>query len=47
MNPGDDFFAYVNGKWLDTFEIPSDRTRYGSFTLLAEKSEQRVRKMID
>jgi len=47
MNPGDDFFAYVNGKWLDTFEIPSDRTRYGSFTLLAEKSEQRVRKIID
>ncbi|MBU2607357.1 MAG: M13 family peptidase [Alphaproteobacteria bacterium] len=47
VNPGDDFFAYVNGKWLDTFEIPSDRTRYGSFTLLAEKSEQRVRKIID
>ncbi|WP_373003580.1 M13 family metallopeptidase [Hyphomonas sp.] len=47
MNPGDDFYAYVNGKWLDTFEIPSDRTRYGSFTLLAEKSEQRVRKIID
>ena len=47
VNPGDDFFVYVNGKWLDTFEIPSDRTRYGSFTLLAEKSEQRVRKIID
>jgi putative endopeptidase len=47
VNPGDDFFAYVNGKWLDTFEIPSDRTRYGSFTLLAEKSEQRVRKIIE
>ena len=47
VNPGDDFFAHVNGKWLDTFEIPSDRTRYGSFTLLAEKSEQRVRKIIE
>ena len=47
VNPGDDFFAYVNGLWLDTFEIPSDRTRYSSFTLLAEKSEQRVRKIIE
>lgn len=47
IKPGDDFYAYVNGKWLDTFEIPADRTRYGAFTLLAEKSEQRVRKIID
>ena len=47
VKPGDDFFAHVNGAWLDTFEIPSDRTRYSSFTLLAEKSEQRVRKIID
>ena len=47
VNPGNDFFAYVNGIWLDSFEIPSDRTRYSSFTLLAEKSEQRVRKIIE
>lgn len=47
VKPGDDFYAYVNGKWLDTFEIPADRARYGAFTLLAEKSEQRVRKIID
>ena len=47
VKPGDDFYAYVNGKWLDTFEIPADRSRYGAFTLLAEKSEQRVRKIID
>ncbi len=46
IDPGDDFYAYANGKWLDTFEIPADRTRYGSFTLLAEKSEQRVRNII-
>ncbi|WP_439619842.1 M13 family metallopeptidase [Hyphomonas sp.] len=46
-HPGDDFFAHVNGIWLDSFEIPSDRTRYSSFTLLAEKSEQRVRKIIE
>jgi putative endopeptidase len=41
------FYAWTNGKWLDSFEIPSDRSRYGSFDLLAEKSEQRVRKIID
>ncbi len=47
VSPGDNFYAWANGKWLDTFVIPSDRSRYGSFDLLAEKSEQRVRKIID
>lgn len=47
VRPGDDFFKHVNGTWLDTFDMPADRSRYNSFTLLAEKSEQRVRNIID
>jgi len=47
VHPGDDFFRYVNGTWYDEFEMPADRTRYGSFTLLREKSEQRVKFIID
>ena len=47
VHPGDDFYNYVNGTWMRDFEIPADRTRYGSFTLLAEKSEQRVKFIIE
>jgi len=47
VKPGDNFYGFTNGKWLDSFVIPADRSRYGSFDLLAEKSEQRVRKIID
>ena len=47
VHPGDDFFRYVNGTWYDEFEMPSDRTRYGAFSLLREKSEQRVKFIID
>ncbi|GGB77146.1 M13 family metallopeptidase [Henriciella pelagia] len=47
VDPGDDFFQYANGAWYDEFEIPADRTSYSSFTLLREKSEQRVRFIID
>ncbi|MEL7482292.1 MAG: M13 family metallopeptidase [Pseudomonadota bacterium] len=47
VHPGDNFFAHVNGNWLDTFEIPADESRYGSFSLLREKSEQRVRNIIE
>ncbi|MEL7113459.1 MAG: M13 family metallopeptidase N-terminal domain-containing protein, partial [Pseudomonadota bacterium] len=46
-HPGDDFFRYVNGTWFDEFEMPADQTRYGSFSLLREKSEQRVKFIID
>ena len=45
--PGDDFFRYTNGKWLDTFELPADRSNYGSFNALGDRSDQRVRTIID
>jgi predicted metalloendopeptidase len=39
INPGDDFYRYVNGKWLATTTIPADKSRYGSFDVLRDKSE--------
>ncbi|WP_244243965.1 M13 family metallopeptidase [Marilutibacter alkalisoli] len=45
--PGADFFAYVNGNWAQTTEIPSDRSRYGAFDLLRELSEARVRQLVE
>ncbi|WP_299225198.1 M13 family metallopeptidase [uncultured Psychroserpens sp.] len=38
--PGDDFFRHVNGSWLDNNEIPSDRTRWGSFDELGKKTNE-------
>ncbi len=43
----DDLFRSVNGTWLDTTEIPSDRSNYGSFTVLADKSDERIKKLIE
>ena len=45
--PGDDFNRYVNGKWLDATEIPADKTRYGSFIVLDDLSQQRLRGILD
>jgi putative endopeptidase len=42
VKPGDDFFAYANGKWAARTEIPSDRTRFGNFDKLSVLSEARV-----
>ena len=47
VKPGDDFYTYANGAWVDSFIIPPDRSSYASFTKLAELSEQRVRDIIE
>jgi putative endopeptidase len=42
LDPGKDactdFGGYVNGKWLATNEIPGDRTSWGAFEMLNERS---------
>ncbi|TDF38212.1 M13 family peptidase [Alteromonadaceae bacterium M269] len=45
--PGDDFFRYAGGKWLSEFEIPSDRTTFGAFTILRQRTEERVKAIFD
>ena len=40
--PGADFFAYANGTWLRQTEIPADRSSYGGFGQIAEKTDQRL-----
>jgi len=35
---GDDFFGYANGEWVRNTEIPADRSSYGSFNVIAEKT---------
>ena len=47
VNPGDSFMRYANGAALDRMQIPSDRTSYGSFALLRELSDNRVKAMIE
>ena len=44
--PGDDFFRFANGRWLDTYELPADRSNYGSFSVLGDRSNERVRTII-
>ncbi|HIG20981.1 MAG TPA: M13 family peptidase [Henriciella marina] len=47
VRPGDNFFMHVSGNWFDEFELPADKTRYGAFDLLREKSEQQTRFIIE
>ena len=44
--PGANFFAYANGTWLRTNEIPSDRSSCGSWDVIKELVERRVADLI-
>ncbi|MFO7689848.1 MAG: M13-type metalloendopeptidase [Cryobacterium sp.] len=46
VRPQDDLFRHVNGAWIARTEIPADKARWGSFTLLAEEAEKAVRDII-
>ena len=47
IQPGDDFNAYVNGKWIAANEIPADRQRYGAFDMLREGATQDVKALVE
>ena len=47
VRPQDDFFRYVNGKWVDTTEIPPDQSSYGSFAILRTEAQAAVRAIIE
>lgn len=45
--PQDDFFRYVNGKWLDTVTIPADLARYASFNRLQDDNWTKLRALCE
>jgi putative endopeptidase len=47
VDPGNDFFTYINGSWIARTEIPADKSSYGIFTILYEKSEENVKAIIE
>jgi endothelin-converting enzyme/putative endopeptidase len=47
VDPGEDFFEFANGAWLDEAEIPGDRSNYGMFTKLAIEADDDVMAIID
>jgi putative endopeptidase len=47
VNPGDDFNRYASGTWMANTEIPADRTRWGAFDILRDKSDRDVRTIIE
>ena len=43
----DDFYQYVNGRWLDTTAIPADKGRFGSFDVIIDHAQEQLRGLIE
>ena len=47
VRPGDDFFRYANGAWLKNTPIPGDKTRWGSFDELRDRTNKSVHTLLE
>ncbi|WP_394390045.1 M13 family metallopeptidase [Shewanella woodyi] len=43
----DDFYYSVNGHWLANTPIPDDKSNYGAFSVLYERSQKALKQIID
>jgi putative endopeptidase len=47
VKPGDDFYRFANGDWINRTEIPPDRAIIDVFTKLADMSNKRTNDLIE
>src|SRR5215471_1586561 len=47
VKPGDDFYRYSIGRWLDSNQIPADRTSWSTFVVLADEAERQLRGIVE
>jgi putative endopeptidase len=43
----DDFYQYANGNWIKNTQIPSDRSRYGTFDIVRERNQNLLRDILE
>lgn len=46
VKPGDDFYAYANGGWMKTAEIPADRSSIGGFFIADQQTERQLIELV-
>jgi predicted metalloendopeptidase len=47
VRPQDDIYRYLNGKWLDEFQIPADKGIYVSFTEVDDRTQEQLHTIVD
>lgn len=46
VKPGNDWYRYVDGKWMQSTTIPADRSSVGGFTIASDQTEKNLAQLI-
>lgn len=46
VSPGDDFYRFANGSWLDSYKLEPDEMLYGAFVEVVYKTEDQVQALL-
>jgi putative endopeptidase len=47
VHPGDDFYGYVNGKWIENHPVPANKSSYSDTDIMDDKTKERVRMLVE
>jgi len=47
VDPGNNFYKFVNDGWVEDHPIPAEESRFGSFDLLGRKTKKKVRTILE
>ena len=47
INPGDDFYDYVNGNWIKNHPIPADKNSISAFDELADRNREEIKGIVE
>jgi putative endopeptidase len=47
VKPGDDFYEYVNGAWTKNHPVPADKSRYGEFLIVEDRTYDHVKSIVE
>lgn len=47
VKPGDDFYEYAEGDWIKSHPVPPDKSRYGEFAIVEDRTYNRVKGILE
>lgn len=47
VKPGDNFYQFVNGEWLDTVRIPDNKVAVGGFNQLVDDNREKLKSLLE
>lgn len=47
VKPGDNFYQFVNGEWLDTVKIPDNKVAVGGFNQLVDDNREKLKVLLE